>query len=411
MKILFISHYFFPEGNAPATRVHQLARRWAADGHEVTVVTGVPSVPAGVVYDGYRSRLRTQTERIDGVRVVRVWTYIAANKGFVRRIANYVSFMASAVVASLGVGEVDVVVATSPQFFCGWAGAVAAWWKRTPFVLEIRDLWPESIVAVGALRRGPLLRSLEWLERRLYRAARHIVAVGDGYKEGLVQRGVSPERVTVIPNGVDTEAFQPRVPDETLLESLGLGDRIVCSYIGTIGMACGLDVVLRAARRLEEEGDDRFAFLLVGDGAVRHQLEESARRANLDSVIFTGRQPKERIPDLLAITSVCLVHLRRTPLFESVLPSKIFEALAMRRPILLGVEGEAADLVRSANGGLCFEPENESELVDRLRRFADEPTLGEELGRNGEAYVLEHFDRDRQSREYTSLLQRVAEAS
>lgn len=406
MKIWFFSHYFFPEGNAPATRVHQLCRRWAEAGHDVTVITGVPNVPAGVVYDGYQNRVRLQVETIDRVRILRVWTYIAANQRLVRRVLNYASFMCSAVLVAMFRPRPDVIIATSPQFFCGWAGAIAAWLKRRPFVLEVRDLWPESIVAVGAMKRGALLRSLEWLERRLYRAATHIVAVGEGYRRGLLERGVESTRITLIPNGVDANLYQPRAPDGEIRSNYGLGGKLVCSYVGTIGMASGLDVVLRAARLLADSEDSRFAFLLVGDGADREKLERRVAEAGLAGIHFAGRQPKSQIPGFLSATDVCLVHLRKKPLFRDVLPSKIFEALAMEKPVLLGVEGEAAALVERSGGGLCFEPENERELVAGLRRFADEPDLGVSLGRAGRAYALEHFDRDRQARDYALLLQR-----
>ena len=202
LRILFLSHYFHPEGNAPATRVTEMTRRWAAQGHDVTVITGVPNVPDGVVYPGYRNRW-LQRETHAGVEVVRVWTYLAPNKGTARRILNYVSFMLTAALAGLFVRRPDVVIATSPQFFCGWAGVIVTALRRLPFVLEIRDLWPESIEAVGAMRNRRLLRFLEWLEQRMYAAASRIVTVGDGYRAKLIERGVDPERIDVIPNGVD----------------------------------------------------------------------------------------------------------------------------------------------------------------------------------------------------------------
>jgi glycosyltransferase involved in cell wall biosynthesis len=403
MRILFFTHYFAPEGNAPATRVSELTRRWVAAGHDVTVITGVPNVPDGVVYEGYRNGL-LQRETRDGVDVIRVWTYLAPNKGTARRIANFVSYMLTAALAGLFVRRPDVVIATSPQFFCGWAGVLVSRARRLPFVLEIRDLWPESIEAVGAMRNPRLLRFLEWLEQRMYAAATLIVTVGDGYRAKLVAKGVAPQRIDVIPNGVDLEAFLAGADGSKVRERYALGERFVCAYLGTIGMGCGLEVVLRAARMLREAGRDDLRFLLVGDGAVREELEARAREEQLSSVIFTGRQPKSSMPEFLAATDACLVHLTRTELFKTVLPSKIFEAAAMRKPIVLGVEGFAADLVNEAGAGLCMQPENEVELLERVERLAADPALARALGDAGYERIARRYSYDRLAAEYAERL-------
>jgi glycosyltransferase involved in cell wall biosynthesis len=409
MRILFLSHYFFPEGNAPATRVHQMTRCFARAGHQVTVVTGVPNVPDGVVYPGYENRWR-QREQVDGVEVVRVWTFLAANQGTLRRILNYLSFMVSATLAALTLPRPDLVIATSPQFFCGWAGVWVGRLRRRPLVLEIRDLWPESIVAVGAMGHPRLIRLLEWLERRMYAAARRIVTVGEGYQRKLEERGVGTDRIAVIPNGVDLSTFRPRSDEVNIREAYGLGDRFVCSYVGTIGMGCGLGVVLRAARLLRERGRDDVRFLLVGDGAVRQELEREAGAEGLDGVVFIGRQPKQRIPDFIAASDACLVHLTRTKLFETVLPSKIFEAAAMAKPIILGVEGFAAELVGGAEAGLCIEPENEVELVDALTQLARDPALARRLGRSGLDRIAARYDIETLAGVYLDELERLASA-
>ncbi|HZR71099.1 MAG TPA: glycosyltransferase family 4 protein [Burkholderiales bacterium] len=407
MRILFLTHYYPPEGNAPANRVHALCRRWARDGHDVTVVTCAPNVPSGVVYDGYRNRIR-QRETIDGVRVVRVWTYLAPNEGTVRRIANYLSFMASGALAAAAEARPDVVVATSPQFFCGWAGAIVSRIRRVPFALEIRDLWPESIVTVGAMRKSALVRLLERLERRLYASASEIVTVGEGYRDRLLERGVDPTRLSVIPNGVDREVFAPRPPDRALRERLGFGDRFACAYVGTVGMAAGLDVVLRAGRLLAERGRQDVVLAVVGDGAERRALAERAAREGIPNVVFTGRLPADVMPALLASVDACLVHLRAAELFTTVLPSKIFEAAAMSRPIVLGVRGHAERLVRAAGCGLCIAPEDASALADAVVRLADDPALAAELGEAGRQYFTARYDRDALARRYVEMLARLA---
>jgi glycosyltransferase involved in cell wall biosynthesis len=405
MRILFFTHYFPPEGNAPASRTYETCKRWVRDGHEVCVITGVPSAPEGVVYEGYRKRLWPQRERMDGIEVLRVWSYVAPNRRVLRRILNFVSFMCTATLSGLFVRRPDVVIATSPQLFCGWAGVLVTRVRRLPFVLEIRDLWPDSIIAVEALRQGLVLQLLYKLEAWMYAAADHIVTVGEGYRRELLAKGAAPDKVTVVPNGIDTELFYPLPPDPELRRDLDLEGRFVCSYLGTIGMACGLRVVLEAAKILRERGVRDVVFMMVGDGAEREALEEQARAEGLTEVRFLGRQPKNRVPRLLALSDAALVHLKREPLFSTVLPSKIFEAAAMGRPILLGVEGHAAKLVTESDMGLCFEPENAEELVAALDRLRADPELSRKLGENGQQLVTKCFNRDSLARQFLVLLE------
>ena len=404
MKILFFSHYFPPEGNAPATRVFQMGRRWVRAGHEVQVITCAPNVPAGKIYDGYRNR-PIQHETVEGIRVTRIWTFLAPNKGSVRRSLNYISYLFSAGLAGLFTRNPDLIIATTPQFFCGWTGALVARLRRVPFVLEVRDLWPESIVAVNAMKPGLAIRFLGWLEQKLYAAAGLIVTVGDGYRSRLIERGVPSSKIAVITNGVDRETLKPGARDESLREKFGLAGKFVCAYVGTIGMACGLDVVLRAATLLKQQGRNDITFLLVGDGAVRDELQDQATGQELDNIIFAGLQPKPLIPALLATSDACLVHLRKQDLFQSVLPSKLFEAAAMARPVILGVQGSAASLLTDMNGGICIEPENEEELCSAVARLSDDPSLARRMGESACRHVQEHFDLDRLASDYLSLLE------
>lgn len=407
MRLLFLSHYFPPEGNAPASRIHALCKRWVQAGHDVTVITCAPNVPNGVVYPGYKNKL-WQKESIDGIQTIRVWTFLAPNKGTIRRTLNYISFMLSVTLAACFVSKPDLVLATSPQFFNGWAGVLVSKIRRLRFVLEIRDIWPESIEAVGAIGNRFALRGLGWLEHRMYAAAHQIVTVGEGYKHKLIERGVAAAKIGIVPNGVDRDRFVPCAEPVGLREKLGLEGAFVCSYIGTVGMAAGLEVVLRAASKVKALNRRDIKFLIVGDGAALEDLRVRAKQEGLDSVVFAGRQPKEMIPQCLAASDACFVHLRKQALFTTVMPSKIFEAMAMERPVILGVEGFAADFVRKSGGGICVEPENEDDLlraIDQLRNNAD---LGGQLGRAGHRYVLERFDRDVLAVEYLTILRRVA---
>ncbi len=410
MHILFLSHYFVPENNAPAARVHALAREWTNLGHRVTVLTGAPNVPSGVVYEGYANRL-FQQELVGDIRTARVWTYLAANRGRVRRGLNYLSYMATAGVAGCALRpRADVVIATSPQFFAGWAGLPVSHAHRAPFVLEIRDIWPDSITAVGALREGRAIRALGTLERKLYDAADHIVTVGDGYRQNMIRKGVPAAKIDVVTNGVDADLFTPRAPDAALLARLGLSDRFVITFAGTIGMASGLEVALGAARRLKEQGRGDIAFLLVGDGAVRAELETAARSQGLDNVVFTGLVPRGELPAYLASSDACLVHFRKQKLFSTILPSKFFEDAAMAKPILLGFEGEALAMLEEADCGIAFEPGNGAELAEAILRLAADREAAARLGENGRRYVLERFDRRALAHDYLEILERVVAA-
>ena len=372
------------------------------------MLTGAPNVPAGVVYDGYRNRLY-QEEWIDGIRTARVWTYLAANRGHVRRGLNFLSYMAAAGAAGSALRpRADVVIATSPQFFAGWAGAAVSRAHGAPFVLEIRDIWPDSITAVGALKEGRVIRALEGLERALYDAADHIVAVGEGYRQNMIRKGVPAAKIDVVTNGVDADLFTPRPADAALRERLGFTPgTFVVTFAGTIGMASGLEVALGAARRLKEQGRDDVAFLLIGDGAVRAELETQARAQGLDNVVFTGLVQRAELPDYLASSDACLVHFRKQELFSTILPSKFFEDAAMQKPILLGFEGDARAMLLEADCGIAFEPGNDAELAAAVVRLADDRGECRRLGGNGRRYVLEHFDRRTLAHEYLEILERV----
>ena len=410
MKILFFCHYFPPEVNAPASRTYEHAVRWVRAGHEVTVVTCVPNCPDGVVFEGYRNRLRSQTEMIDGIRVVRVWTWIAPNKGTIGRILNYLSYMVSSVWSAWWLPRPDVEVSTSPQFFCGWAGVWYHWLTRVPFVVEIRDIWPESISAVGAMKKGLATRFLEWMERRMYLSADQIVTVGHGYREQIAAKVPVGDRITVVMNGVDTDVFTPRSANEEFLAKWGLPGKFVCSYAGTIGMAHGLEVVIRAAQLLKNQGRRDIAFLIVGDGARREELQRLATEQGLgDFIVWTGRMSRELMPTVLASSGACLVHLRKTELFETVVPSKIFETMAMGRPIIMGVRGESRQIVMDAGAAIEMEPESEVDLVNALTRLADSPELRSRLSSSAREYVTTHYHRDRQAARMLEVLQKATQ--
>ena len=420
MRILFFSHYYSPEGNAPATRVSALAERWAAAGHEVTVVTCAPNVPNGVVYEGYRNRKTVET--LHGVKVVRVKTYIAANKGAVKRMLNFVSYFFSALWTALWLPKADVVIATSPQIFCGYAGVWYKRLRRVPLVTEIRDIWPESMGAVGANIPRLAYWVLEKIERAMYKACARLVTVGEGYRARLVEKGVPEDKVSIVMNGTDLSVYKPGPKNEELLEKYGLTGKFVVSYIGTVGMACGLEVVLDAAGMLDKGGSQSSAtagadaqeripfkvvFVIVGDGAYRANLEAETKKRGLTNVVFTGRQPKESMPDWINSSDASLVHLKKAELFTTVMPSKIFESAGCKKPIIMGVDGYAKKLVMDAQAGLDMKPEDAESLVACVQRLVDDPDLCRQLGENAYNNIAKVHNRDQQAEDYLAILKAV----
>ncbi|HEY2785742.1 MAG TPA: glycosyltransferase family 4 protein [Fimbriiglobus sp.] len=406
MRILYVSQYFPPEMGAPAARVYELSREWVRRGHRVTVLTAFPHHPTGVKRPGDRGVL-TRRETVDGIDVVRTYVYAAANKGTAKRMASYGSFLASAaIIGPWRVDRPDVVIATSPQLLCGVAGYVLARFLRVPFVFEVRDLWPESILAVEALKEGTFIRALKRVARFLYTHCSRIVTVGDGYRRGIESRyGIPERRIDVVRNGIDTSLFVPLPRENEIRAEYGWGNKFVAMYVGTHGMAHGLTSVLEAARAMRDEADVLFVF--VGEGAEKDGLKRQAADWQLANVQFIDQQPKARVPLFYAACDVGLVTLRDTPLFQEVLPSKIFEYLGMERPIVLAVGGEARKVVEAAGAGEYVPPGDVPALIAAVRRAAaDRPRLTA-MGRAGRAYVLTHFDRRALAAEYLNILARV----
>lgn len=389
MHILFLSDNFPPEVNAPASRTFEHCREWVKAGHQVTVITCAPNFPKGKVFAGYRNR-PWQSEDMEGIRVIRVWSYITRNEGFAKRILDYLSFMVTAFLASLFVRSVDVIVGTSPQFFTACAAYAVSAMKRRPWIFELRDIWPESIRAVGAMKRERLLDLLERLELFLYRQATAVVSVTNAFKQNLVDRGIDPTKIFVVTNGVDTSRFAPMPKDQALLADLNLRDAFVAGYIGTHGMAHGLDTVIDAAKVLANtERAARIRIVMLGDGAHRQRLEDRAKNENLHNVLFINTVPKSQVTRYWSILDVSIIHLKKSQLFTTVIPSKMFECMGMGIPIMHGVEGESAEIVIRHEIGLTFEPENHLALVERLLMLHDDWEVRERLSRNGPLAALQ----------------------
>lgn len=408
MNVLLVSHNYPPESNALARRSHAHARHWVEAGERVEVLTDVPSFPEGEVYDGYANRYAR--EEMDGVVVHRCPLLPLENRGAVRRASLYASFMASATWHGRRLDrEPDVVVASSPHLFSAVAGRALSRIHGTPFVLEIRDLWPQSVVASDVLPADHwLVRGAGRVADHLYRAADAIVVVTEAFRRELVDGGVDPAKIAHVPNGVDPSAFASGDADHArrrLRSEVGLDGRFLASYLGTVGRAHRAEVLYEAAER---SGDD-LGFLVVGPGSEWEALRARQEENPLPNFRLLDKQPPTRVPDLLALSDVSVVHLKDRPLFRTVVPSKLFEAMAAGNPVVLGVRGEAAEIVESTGAGLTVPPESPEALAAAVRRLRENPDIYEEMSRNGRRAVRERFDRRRLADSYRSLLGELTE--
>jgi len=365
MHILFLTDNFPPEGNAPATRTFEHAREWINKGHKVTVITCAPNFPEGKVFDGYKNKWLSKN-KIEGINVWRVKTYITANEGFIKRTIDFISFMFSSLFFGLFTRKVDVVIGTSPQFFTVISAWVLAKFKRVPFVFELRDIWPASITAVGAMKGNWIIKFLEKLELFLYGQADLIISVTRSFKQELQNRGVSANKIKVVFNGVDLSKYKPLPEkDKEFAEEFQLQGKFVAGYVGTHGLAHALDSIIEAAELLKDEDDIRIMF--AGGGADRARLEKLVEAHDLSNVVMIPRQPKENMQKIWSLCDVSLVSLKDTPLFSTVIPSKMFESMAMKLPIIISVpEGESTEIVRKEKLGLVIAPENPYRLAEAL---------------------------------------------
>ncbi|MGQ0663074.1 MAG: glycosyltransferase family 4 protein [Pseudomonadota bacterium] len=403
-----MSENFPPETNAAASRVFERACYWVRWGHEVSVITSAPNFPDGKIFPGYRNRWR-QVEDMGGIRVVRMKTFMAPNEGVLARTLDFLSLMATGFAGGLVERRPDIVVATSPQLFVAVAGWGLAAVRRRPFVFELGDLWPASIAAVGALAPGLALRLVEKLELFLYRRAACVVALTRAFKDDVVRRGIAADKIAVVINGVDLPRYAPRPRDQGLAAEWGLTGKFVVGYVGTLGMAHGLANLLVAAARLAERQD--LCFLLVGPGAERAGLMAEAVRRGLRNVVFAPPQPKETMPRVWSLCDVALVHLKDSAVFADVIPSKMFEAMAMGLPLLLASpRGEAAAIVEGEGAGLWVPAGDARALAGAARRLADDPGLLRRLAA-ASLGAAPRYSRERQARDMARVLERAAAAA
>ena len=390
MRILFLTDNFPPETNAPATRTYEHCLKWTNLGHQVTVITCFPNFPKGKVFEGYTNNLY-QKENIDGITVIRVWSYITENNGFVKRIIDYVSYAFTSFLFGLFV-KTDLIIATSPQFFTAISGRMLSIFKRMPWVMEVRDLWPDSIAAVGSMNKSSKsFKILKKIEHHLYLSASKIIVVTDSFKKYLIkEHQIKPEKVGVFKNGVLVSNFKkPKLNDVIAIkDSLGLQNKTIISYIGTHGLAHGLKFILKS---ISKKSNPNLHFLFIGDGAEKKNLIEYSKTLQLKNFTFLESVTKSEIPLYIDLSDYSLVNLKKSDEFKNVIPSKIFENIAMYKPILLGVEGESKKLINDYDVGVCFEHENEKSFLNALADIQKLDNVSFKVNCNK---MLTDFDRD-----------------
>jgi len=403
MKILFLSHYYPPESNAPANRTYEHIREWVRSGDEVTVITNQPNHPTGTLYHGYRNLYHSE-EMIDGIKVLRVWTYLTPNKGVFRRTLNYATYMIMAVLKSLFLEKPDVIITTSPQFLTVIAGYLVSIIRGKPFIFELRDIWPESIKSVGAMENNIFLSILERLELFLYRRAHLIISVTDSFVKNLTERGIDRNKIEVVKNGVDLEFFHPISDEEKgkLKDELGYSGKFLVSYIGTIGMAHAVNKIVDTARLLES--NKSIHILIIGDGAEKENVTAQVKSLCIENVSVLGQKPKDEIPAYYAISDAIIVSLKKDPVFTRVIPSKIFEIMGMGQPILISVDGEARKIVDDAQCGLYSEPEDIVQLMENIILLQSDSQKRQNLGISGFSYVKKHYDRKKLARRMREIV-------
>ncbi len=405
MKILILTQYFPPEFGAAATRNSEHARFWAEAGHEVEVCTGMPNYPAGVIHEAYRGKWHVLEEK-DGYVVHRAWIYATPNRTVWRRALASLSFLASGLLCGIfKCRRPDVVIASSGPFFVGPLGWILSVFKRAAFVFEVRDLLPQQAIDIGMIRNPAAIAFLKAVEAFLYRRARRIVAVAPASARLLAERGFDAAKIVTIENAICSDFFVPAERENAIRKQYGWQGRFIAMYIGAHGVSQGLFTLLETAERVADLEDILFVF--VGDGADKPRMIEWAQSHGLRNVEFLPLQDKERMPAFYAAADVCFVPLRKGDYFRINIPSKIFEIMACARPVILGAEGQALDILEQANAGIPVAPEDPDAFADAVRRLHADRALADSLGVSGRAYVIEHFDRRRKAASYIEALKGI----
>ena len=404
MHVLLIHQAFVSAEEPGGTRHFELARLLVQRGERFTIVaSGLNYLTGQTTVTSKRLLIK---QNVDGINVVRAYTFPSLHGSFFWRIVSFSSFMLTSIFGSLRVKKIDLVIGTSPPIF----QAVSAWLisilKNKPFLLEVRDLWPDFAIDIGILRNSVLIRASKWLERFLYAKATHIVVNSPAYTDFLVKKGVKKEKISVIPNGVDPETFTPSKNGEKFRQQFGLNGKFTVTYAGALGLANDIPTVLRAAHLLRN--NKKIHFLLVGDGNNRSNLEDLARKLKLKNVTFTGAIPKSEVPEVLAGSDVCIATLKDIPMFRTTYPNKIFDYMAAGRAVVLAIDGVIRKVVESASCGIFVQPGNEVVLAEAVQQLFRNPQKARDMGLKGRRYVAKHFNRIQQADQFLKLIEKLS---
>ncbi len=411
MKICIITHYYPPEIGAPQARLSEMARAWVKAGDAVTVITCFPNHPSGIIPDAYRDaykKTRFMEEQLDGVRVIRCWVFATPNKGVAKRTLGHLSFMLTAMFQGARfIKGSDAIVVSSPSFFSVIAAYCLSRRYSVPYVFEVRDLWPAIFVDLGILKNRLLIALLERIEVFLYRKAAAIVTVTKSFAKNIASRNVDNRKIFTITNGADTFFLRPRAKDFALATKLGLGSKCVVLYMGAHGISHALGKIIEVAARLRQRTE--LHFLFVGEGAEKETIVKMARELQLTNVTFLPGQPKEKVAPIYSVADICLVPLRDIPLFETFIPSKMFEIMAMERPIIASVRGEAHDILKESCAAILCPPENVEAISSAVLELAGDQERRMKLAAAGRAFVERNYDRNRLAQDYRAILAKVVE--
>jgi len=406
LKILYISQYFPPEMGAPSARVAEVGKHWAEEGHHVTILTGFPNHPTGKLFPEYRDKIKKKVhvESVNGCKIVRTWLLTIPNGKPLERILNYTSFFFSALITGLRLKDFDVIIATSPQLLVGLSGYLISLVKRKPFILEIRDLWPESLIGSGIGSEESLfIKAIDKLADFLYSKSDHIVVVTEKFKRELIERKkINANKISVNENGIETDHFCPIDGVENLKKELKLDGKFVVSYIGTHGYAHGLETILETADILKDK--DNIHFLMVGEGARKDYLVNLSREKNLKNVTFLDFQSRDMIPKYINISDACTVLLRDANIFRTVIPTKMLEFMACGRPVILGVDGQAREVMERGKGGVYIPPADSEKLANVVTKLKEDEILRKNLGESGRDFILSKYTRKEKAKEYLNIL-------
>ncbi len=393
MRILYISQYFPPEAGATQTRAFEMSRNWVLAGHQVTMLTEFPNHPSGVIPDSYKGKL-FERDRLQGVEVIRVWVKASPVKNFRNRMMFYLSFMVNAALAGLFLarGKFDLIYVSSPPLFAGASALFLKYMKRLPMIFEVRDLWPESAVALGELSNKQAISMAKRLEQACYNNARLVVVVTQGICERLIQHGLPEQKLLLVPNGANTDLFIFKSAGrERIRRELRLEDKFVAVYAGIHGLAQGLETIVETARLLKD--NQQLHFLLIGDGPKKAELVTLAKTYNLPNLTLLAEKSREQIPDYLSAADIALVPLKNNEIFKGALPSKIFDAWACERPVLISIDGEARAIVESVKGGVFVPPEEPEKIAAALLQLMQSPGELQSMGQNGRSFTCQNNSR------------------